>query len=153
MRVLELSCLAALTCALTGCGERETRVHSNPAIVENVTLRTGSAIAAPTNMPDFAPLYPGARIESALEGSGSVGESGGMVAFRTDSATAQVAAFYRARLDDSGLADRNEVNLNGTLFLTGNARDDADRGVQVSIAPTADGPGSYVTVTYNLGEG
>jgi hypothetical protein len=153
MRILELSCLVALTCALASCGERETRVHANPETGENVTLRTGSAIAAPANMPDFAPLYPGGRIESVLEGNGSVGNRGGMVAFRTNDAVDRVAAFYRARLDGSGLTERNNANLNGSLILTASAANDADRGVQITIAPTADAPGSYVTVTYNLGEG
>lgn len=153
MRILQLSCLIALTCGLVGCGERETRVHSNPVTGENVTLRTGDAIAAPAGMPDFAPLYPGARIESVVEGDGGAGQRGGMVAFRTDAATDRVAAFYRSRLDGSGLTNREEVNLNGTLILAARAGDDADRGLQVSIAPMADAPGSYVTLTYNLGEG
>ncbi|MBX3477775.1 MAG: hypothetical protein KF910_09210 [Brevundimonas sp.] len=153
MRILELSCLVALTCALTGCGERETRVHANPETGENVTLRTGSAIAAPRNMPDFAPLYPGARIESVLEGNGSAGNRGGMVAFRTADSTGRVAAFYRDRLDASGLSERNDADMNGSLILTASATGDVDRGVQVTIAPTADAPGSYVTMTYNLGGG
>ena len=153
MRILELSCLMAFACGLSGCGERETRVHPNPVTGDNVTLRTGDAIAAPTSMPDFAPLYPGARIESVLEGGGGGGQRGGMVAFRTDAATDRVAAFYRTRLDGSGLSNREEINLNGALILAANAADDVDRGVQISIAPMADAPGSYVTVTYNLGEG
>ena len=153
MRILQLSCLIAFTCLLAGCGERETRVHSDPLTGENVTLRTGDAIAAPAGMPDFAALYPGARIESVLEGDGGAGQRGGMVAFRTDAATDRVAAFYRTRLDGSGLSNREEINLNGALILAANAADDVDRGVQISIAPMADAPGSYVTVTYNLGEG
>lgn len=153
MRILHLSYLIALTCGLAGCGERETRVQSDPVTGENVTLRTGNAIGAPAGMPDFAPLYPGARIESVLEGDGGAGRRGGMVAFRTDAATERVATFYRIRLDGSGLANREEVNLNGALILAATAADDADRGVQISIAPVADAPGSYVTVTYNLGEG
>lgn len=153
MRILELSYVVALACALAGCGEREARVHTDPMTGENVTLRTGSAIAAPTNMPDFAPLYPGARIESVLEGNGSAGNRGGMVAFRTDAATDRVAAFYRESLDASGLSERNDASINGSLILSASATGDIDRGVQITIAPTADAPGSYVTVTYNLGDG
>lgn len=153
MRTFGLSCVILLGFALAGCGERETRIPVNAANGENVTLRTGNAIAAPTNLPEFAPLYPGARIESVLEGNGSTNQNGGMVAFRTDDAPDKVAAFYKARLDASGLAERSSANLGGSMILAANAPEDVDRGVQISIAPITDAPGSYVTVTYHLGEG
>lgn len=153
MRTLGLSCVILLGFALAGCGERETRIPVDGANGENVTLRTGNAIAAPANLPEFTPLYPGARIESVLEGNGSAGRQGGMVAFRTSDSTEKVAAYYRARLDASGLPERNDVSLNGALILAASAAEDVDRGVQVSIAPIPDSPGSYVTLTYNLGEG
>ena len=153
MRTLGLSCLIVLSCALAGCGERETRIPVDRATGENVTLRTGNTIAAPANLPDFAPLYPGARIESVLEGNGSTSQNGGMVAFRTNDAPDKVVAFYKARLDASALSERSLANLGGSVILAANAADDADRGVQVAIAPITDEPGSYVTVTYHLGEG
>jgi hypothetical protein len=139
--------------ALAGCGERETRIPVDGGNGENVTLRSGNLVKPPANLPEFTPLYPGARIESVLEGNGSAGRQGGMVAFRTSDSTDKVAAYYRARLDASGLGERNDINLNGALMLTAGATEDVDRGVQVSIAPIPDSPGSYVTLTYNLGEG
>lgn len=153
MRILKLSCLVAVVCLLTGCGERETPVRTNTATGENVTLRTGRAIAPPTNLPNFAPLYPGARIESVLEGNGSAGERGAMVAFQTGDPPDRVAAFYRTRLDASGLSERSDVNMNGSVILAAGSKGDIDRGVQITITPATDAPGSYVTLTYNLGDG
>jgi len=153
MRTLGLSCVILLGFALAGCGERETRIPVDGGNGENVTLRSGNLVKPPANLPDFAPLYPGARIESVLEGNGSAGRKGGMVAFRTSDSADKVAAYYRARLNASGLPERNDINLNGALILAASAAEDVDRGVQISIAPIPDSPGSYVTLTYNLGAG
>lgn len=141
---------------LAGCGDRRSHTVTDPDTGERVTVESGTGARAPTNMPDFAPLYPGARIESSMAGTSS-GESGakrgGMVTFRVNAGAEQVAAFYRQALDRSDLSERNEVNMNGVLMVTGNAPDNPDRGLQVSIASNTDGPGSFVTLVYSLGGG
>lgn len=156
MRILAMTAAAGGLVLLAGCGDRQSQTVTNPDTGERVTVESGSGARAPDNMPDFAPLYPGARIESSLAGTSS-GESGanrgGMVTFRVNDRAEQVAAFYRQALDRSDLSERNEVNMNGVLMVTGNAPDNPDRGLQVSIAPNTDGPGSFVTLVYSLGEG
>ena len=156
MRELALGVAVAGALVLAGCGDRQSRTVTNPDTGETVTLETGSGSRAPANMPDFAPLYPGARIENSLAGTSSDaagGNRGGMVTFRVDAPVERVAAFYRGVLDRSELSERNELNMNGILVVTGNAPDNADRGLQVNIAPNTDGPGSFVTLVYSLGEG
>lgn len=155
MRKLAM-CAAAGALVLVGCDGRQNRTITNPDTGERVRLETGSGAGAPANMPAFAPLYPGARIESTIAGTGSAqggSNLGGMVTFRVSDRPEQVAAFYRSSLDRSGLTERNEANLNGVLVLTGGHPDDSDRGLQVSIAPNTDGPGSFVTLVYSFGEG
>ena len=154
MRGLVIYAAAALL--LAGCGDRQSRTITNPETGERATVESGSGARAPANMPDFAPLYRGARIESSMAGTSSAdtgSNRGGMVTFRVNDSIEQVAAFYRGVLDRSDLTVRNELNLNGTLMLTGGHPDDSDRGLQVSIAPNTDGPGSFVTLVYSLGEG
>lgn len=156
MRNLMMTTAAMSALLVAGCGDRQSQTITNPETGERVTVESGSGARAPANMPDFAPLYPGARIESSLAGASS-GESGanrgGMVTFRVDHGVEQVAAFYRRALDRSDLSERNELNMNGVLVVTGNAPDNTDRGLQVNIAPNTDGPGSFVTLVYSLGEG
>lgn len=149
-------CVAAGAMFLAGCDGRQSRTITNPETGERATVETGSGARAPANMPDFAPLYRGAQIESSMAGTSSQdtgSNRGGMVTFRVNDSVEQVAAFYRGVLDRSDLTVRNELNLNGTLMLTGGHPDDSDRGLQVSIARNTDGPGSFVTLVYSLGEG
>lgn len=146
--------LAALTVA--GCGDRRTHTATDPQSGERVTMESGSGARAPANMPDFAPIYRGARIENAMAGSssGQTGANqGGMVTYRVDASADQVETFYRQALDRSDLTERSEVNSNGVRILAAGSPDNPDRSLQVSIAPNPDGPGSYVTLVYSLGEG
>lgn len=155
MRVVAMTA-AASALVLAACGDRQSQTVTNPQTGESVTVESGSGARAPANMPDFAPLYPGATIENSMTGTSS-GESGanrgGMVTLRVNDGAEQVAAFYRQALDRSNLSERNELNINGVLMITGNAPDDPNRALQVSIAPNTDGPGSLVTLVYSLGEG
>lgn len=143
--------LAAGTMVLAGCGERQTvRGESG----DKVEITSGAtARASNVDLPAFLPLYPGARVEHTLGGVSSGAEGarkGGMVVFHTADAPEKVAAFYRGRLDGSGLGERSDANLNGVLMLTAAATEDADRSVQASIAPAEEG-GSRVTLVYSQG--
>lgn len=141
----------ALALGLGACDAGRDRTPPDPDGGDNVTLTAGPGARAPQSMPDFAPLYPGARIESVMADGRSGG--GGMVTFRADASGVEVADFYRRALDRSDLTDRTDVEMNGVLMITGDAADDPDRGLQVSIAPDAEDRGSVVTLVYSLGEG
>lgn len=136
---------------LAACGERQT---VRGADGETVQIASGSAAKAQNvDLPAFLPIYPGGRIESTMGGvsSGATGsQKGGMVVFHVGEAPDKVADFYRSRLDGSGLGERSDANLNGVLMLTAASAEDADRGVQVSVAPADEG-GSRVTLVYSQG--
>jgi hypothetical protein len=140
---------------LTGCGPspKEQTVR-NPMTGEKVTVKSGSGIAAPKNMPAYAPLYPGAVIESSVDGISSTadgGQQGGMVSYRTKAAPEKVAEFYRGKLDASSLKDRSEANISGSIILGATSAGDGAEGVQVSIVADEDTSGSIVTLIYNRG--
>lgn len=150
---LALSILGLIAACDSGTEQRSIR---NAETGESITVRSGTGAAAPRNMPAYAPIYPGAVIESSMDGvssSAEGGQSGGMVAFRTSDSPQKVASFYRARLDSSGLTERNDANLNGTMLLTAASSDDTDHGVQISISPSEQGNGSVVSVIYSRGRG
>ena len=111
--------VAALTLT-AGCGNRDERTIRDPETGSEITVQTGERMQAPRNMPDYAPLYPGARIENVMEGtsSGEGGaDSGGMVTFLTDADMETVARFYRERLNASGLTERSDVSMGNTMML------------------------------------
>ncbi len=151
-RIIGLAVIGVVGLGLVACsGERQT-VRGEDG--ERVEIAHGSAATRMTavDLPSFLPVYPGGRIESTVGGvsSGSTGsQKGGMMVFVTGDAPDRVAAFYRSRLDGSGLTERTDANLNGVLMMTASSADDVDRGVQVSIAPEEHG--SRVTLIYSNG--
>lgn len=148
---LSAALAAGISLCLAGCGERHTVKGADGERVE-VAHGAAAALAPGVDLPSYMPMYPGGRIESTMGGvsSGATGsQKGGLVSFKTDDAPEKVAAFYRPKLDQSGLSERSETNLNGVLMLTAASADDSDRGVQVSIAPVEGG--SQVTLIYSNG--
>ncbi|MBI1407825.1 MAG: hypothetical protein GC145_17055 [Caulobacter sp.] len=147
--------LILVAATLAGCGPSpKERTIRNPETGEKATVTTGQGIAAPRNMPAYAPLYPGAVVESSVDGvsaSADGGQRGGMVSFRTSAAPAKVADFYRGRFDASSLKDRSETNISGSIILGAASAGGGGEGVQVSIVPAEDGGGSVVTLIYNHG--
>ena len=153
MRLIPVSASATFF-LLAACGNPPGTTTIRDDSGGQATLATGPAATPPPNLPAYAPLYPGARVESSMSGTSSDQDGarqGGMVAFRTADPPERVANFYRARLAGANLANRSDANMNGTLMLAGTDPADADRGVQVSIAP--DDGGSFVTLVFSASGG
>lgn len=156
MRAHPIALILLTSGLLAACGDSEKTSYSNPATGETVTMQSGNGLQAPTNMPDFAPLYPGAQIENVVQATSSNesgAQRGAMLTFSTPEPPETVATFYREKLDASDLKDRNDASMNGTLMLTAGSNEDSDRGVQITVMPATDRPGSHVTLIYNLGKG
>jgi len=112
-----------------------------------ITTGSGAASAAAAKTPDFAPVYPGATVESTIAGVGSEnGEGqGGSVVFNTKASPQQVIDFYKQKTGAAGLTPQMSADMGQALMFA--ASDDATkRGVQV-IVSGKDG-GSNVTVTW-----
>lgn len=148
-----LTCLAvAGALLLASCGDDvQSTVITDPMTGEQVRIASGDNMAVPRDLPDFAPLYPGARIEQVMGTTAAAAaglDRGGMVGFRTSDEPTQVAAFYRQRLDASGLPERTEAMMDGTYILVAGS-EDFSRNVRLTIAPHESGRGSYVTMVYS----
>lgn len=84
--------LAGAALLLAGCGgtnsDEGKKVNLSDGEGGSATMRYGgeeNGIAAPKSLPAFAPVYPGAVIQSAM--TGNEGEAKGMVSFQTDAKT------------------------------------------------------------------
>lgn len=155
--VIAATAIAAL--ALTACGKKpeadkpSVTVNANGYTVKGndgsatITTGSGAASAAAAKTPDFAPVYPGATVESTIAGVGSEnGEGqGGSVVFNTRASPQQVIDFYKQKTGAAGLTPQMSADMGQALMFA--ASDDATkRGVQV-IVSGKDG-GSNVTVTW-----
>jgi hypothetical protein len=87
------------------------------------------------------PLYPGARVASAIVGSGDGGR-GAMVTLETTALPADVMGFYRERVAQAGYAVKAEVNT-GSMRMLGAEKD--NRSLTVQVAPK-EGGGSTVAL-------
>ncbi|MBN8552047.1 MAG: hypothetical protein J0L52_04010 [Caulobacterales bacterium] len=147
--------IAVAALALTaGCGNRDERTYRDPETGSEITVQTGERMQAPRNMPAYAPIYPGARIENVMEGtsSGEGGaDSGGMVTFLTDADMETVTRFYRERLNASGLTERSDVSMGSAMMLSATSAENASNAVQVTLSPYEAGSGTRVSVTYSQG--
>lgn len=157
MRLYLVLPMIPLITLLGSCGPatNEKTIRTGDA-GERVTMRTGTGIAPPRSLPKFAAIYPGAVIESSVDGVAAASEGGGrggMVSFATRDDVEKVAAFYRDKLADARLTEKSETNLSGAIILSGLDPEEREKSMQVSIAPAGDDTGARVTLIYSLGSG
>lgn len=98
-------------------------------------------------MPSFAPLYPGATIESSIAGLTSEDKkaNGGAVTYSVKATPQEVVTFYKEKAKAAGLSAKMETNMGSSAMYAAEGSS-ADKGFQV-IASNADGATS-VTVTW-----
>lgn len=141
-----VACVASVASALllTACGGKNTEEGTTITVPggeggESATVRFGgedNGIAPPDNLPAFAPIYPGALIQSAV--TGAEGEAKGMVSFLTDAKLADVLAFYKDKGKAAGLSVKAEAAMGpGRLLAMGGAGNDA--AMQITATPGDDG--------------
>lgn len=119
---------------------------------KEATMRYGggdAGIEAPANLPDFAPVYAGARIMSAV--TGAEGEAKGMVNFRTTAGMGEVINFYRDRAKAAGLKVEAEVAMGAgrMLAMTDKA---SGRALQLTVNPDEAEGGVMVGLVYDGGK-
>lgn len=106
----------------------------------SATVRYGgdeNGIAAPDNLPAFAPVYPGAMIQSAV--TGNEGEAKGMVTFLTEAKMAEVLAFYKEKGAAAGLKVKAEVAMGPGRMLALGRGDSGGEAMQITATPGEDG--------------
>jgi len=155
-RLMILSTAALL---LAGCGGKNTDEGQKVTVADgeggSATVRFGgedNGIAAPENLPAFAPVYPGALIQSAV--TGNEGEANGMVSFLSDAKQADVLAFYKDKGKAAGMSVKAEVAMGAGRMLAmgseGGGEGDSP-AMQITTTPGDDGK-VMVAVVYDGGK-
>ena len=103
-----------------------------------------------TGHPDFAEVYPGARVEGAPVSAGGPSGPGGLVSFTTDATPETVIDFYRERAEASGLSPMSALNQGDTRGYAA-IRQDTGASVNVVASPVA-GAGTSVQLTWSAGQ-
>jgi hypothetical protein len=133
------------TVKTTEKGDTQEVTITGPDGKSTAVITAGDGAAAPANLPAFAPVYPGAKIESSLSGSGPEG-SGGVLVMTTKDAPDKVAAFYEARIKAANLGDTTRFSNNDMQMIGGTAGEKGP-SANVTIAPDPAG-GTRINLIY-----
>ena len=121
-------------------GENSTVTVTGP---DGQTGKFMSGEGAANFLPDFAPLYPGAKVVGGAGGDSSTGK-GGMINFETGDAPEKVIAWYKAAAGKAGLKIAGEMTTPEMRMVA--AQDDATgRSLQVH-ASAKEGGGSTASL-------
>ncbi len=169
MRSTIASLTFALTAvALTACGPSgektvatgnggtvTTQTHSDGSqtytvkdAANNTQVTMGTGAAASAKLPNYAPLYPGAEVQTSVNASGS--NEGGMVMFKTSAAAQNVIDFYKKSAGAAGMADVFNMTSGDTMSFS--AHDTKTKHGFSVVATKADG-GTTVQVTWSNSNG
>jgi hypothetical protein len=110
-------------------GENATVTVTGP---DGQTGKFMSGAGAADFLPDFAPLYPGAKVVGGAGGDSNTGK-GGMVNFETGDAPEKVVAWYKAEAEKAGLKIAGEMTTPEMRMVA--AQDEAGgRSLQVHVS-------------------
>jgi hypothetical protein len=147
--------VTALALGLGACGRKEAvTVKGGPgaAVVdykvkdangETAHVAVGGA-GTTVATPAYAPVYPGATVESTVAGAGGSG-SGGMVMFRTAAKAADVLGFYKQKAAAAGFGNVVSTQSGGGETFAA-AKEGGGEGFQVTA--TATGAATTVVLTW-----
>jgi len=91
-------------------------------------------------LPDFAPVYPGAKVQGSVTAQT---EGGGTFAFESSDAPEKVIAFYKSKAMSAGLAEKLAMTANGGITYMASAGDDKKT---LQVIAVKSGAGSHVQV-------
>jgi hypothetical protein len=131
MRLTIGSAILVIGLGLAGCGQSSTTTVATPegtvrtSADGSTTTLTGAsgpsatfgAGATATQLPDFLPLYPGAKVLSSINAP-QAGMQGGSVAFETNASPAEVVTFYKQKAAAQGLAETlSSTETDGMTYM------------------------------------
>lgn len=135
---------------LTACGGPEATVTDpETGTTAKVALPGMSGIAVPTDLPAFAPLMPGATVQSAIRGG--EGETRGMVSYVVKADAAAVIAFYRDKGAAAGLKQMAEATTGDGRMLAMGRETGNDAAMQVTVTPYEQDGTMMVALVYDAG--
>ena len=150
-RLVFLTMLSLSLIGLAGCGRSDNSVkvttHSDGTQSVTVTDDKGTKVTvagegASANMPAYAPLFPGATVESTV----TTPEKGGLVMFKTTAAAQDVIDFYKKSTSAAGYKEKFSMTTGDTMTF-GAATENPEHSVNVTATKGDDG--TQVQVTWN----
>ena len=145
--VLSLSLLG-----LAGCGRDDTpkvKTGTDANGTQSVTVTDGkgtevtmTGAGGSANMPAFAPLFPGASVESTI----TTPQKGGMVAFKTSASREDVIAFYKKAAAAAGMKDNVDMTSGDVISYSASSQPPS-HSLNVTAAKSEDG--TQVQVIWN----
>lgn len=150
--VLVATAIAAVS--LAACGKKEDEGKPTVQVTGDgykVTSADGSATvvtgkaAARAQMPDFAPVFPGAKADGAVAGLNNDKSDGGTLVYKAEATPEAVIDFYKREATAKGFKTEMDANMGAARMFA--AGDEASgKGLQV-IASAAEG-GTSVQVIW-----
>lgn len=144
-----LCVLAACGLTLAACGKPTVESKDDKtAVIHGANGDVTMTGAAPKNLPAYAPLYPGAKVDSSVVTDASTG-SGGIVSFTVGAPPAAVIDFYKKAAAKSQLTSSlgvpAEANGSQVLLLS---QPGTKRSLSVSVEPAEGQAGTKVGLSY-----
>ena len=154
-----ITALAVAAVSLSACGKKEE--SDKPTVTATpgggytiksgdgtATVSTGvqAAATAASGLPDFAPLFPGAKVENATSAISSEGgdAQGVTVTYTVDVAPEKVIDFYKDKAKAAGFKTQMDANMGAALMFV--ASDEATkRGLQVIASGKGDSASVVMT--------
>jgi dihydrodipicolinate reductase len=140
--------------ALCACGKGDKGKEGSASVnaadrSATVNLGGGSSprlsTDAPADLPAYAAVYPGAKVQSSVSGMG--GETNGMMTFTTPASADEVMKFYKDRAAAGGLTTTAESRQHQARSFNA-SKPGARDTVSVTTAPDPAGGGTFVQITY-----
>ncbi|HRD46388.1 MAG TPA: hypothetical protein PLF78_07900 [Caulobacter sp.] len=147
--------LAVSALSLAACGRKDETpkpgLKVGPGGSVTITGKDGAVVRSGANvkadLPDFAPLYPGAAPSGSVTSVASAEGKGGMYVYTAAAFPEQVLAFYRDKAKAAGLGEAAEMNMGAARMFS--ATDEASRR-SLQVIVTGEGSGSNVSLTWSV---
>jgi len=133
--IVLIACLALAACGKSDKDKKVVIVSSGNGAVsvagngEHITIKSddgrttvniNSNGLGNVKLPDYAPLYPGAKTQGMVTAKN---ENGGTVAFETGASPQQVIDFYKQKSASTGLAEKmNMASGTGSTFMASDGK-------------------------------
>jgi hypothetical protein len=144
----------AAAVAVSACGQKKQTIVSNGSTTVTSETHTdgtqsytvtdakggakmtvGTGAGANAKLPAYAPLYPGATVETSIDVGGA--NAGGSVTFKTGAAADAVIDFYKKSTASAGMTAAMNMTSGDTMLFS--AKDDKTKHVVNVVTSKADG--------------
>ncbi|MBX3595894.1 hypothetical protein [Sphingomonas sp.] len=141
-----------LLLAACGGGDGIEKQVRDPETGETTTVRAGSGVKAPDNLPVYAPIYRGATIETSITNGAGAGK--GLISFSVTEDPQTIIDFYRKRGADAGLKVMTEATVGGARMLAMGGEGDGSAAMQVTVTTDEEEAGlTRVSLVYVAPDG